>query len=527
MKKYVIFFAFCFVFCSIQKVAFAQHMIDFVLHKGQSMFISNAHLQNKEPIISENESVVSVSNGIITAISEGETFCKSETLDQNGNNLKKIYKIKVLPSKLIKYSFFEPSNPKCGEVFTLSAITEASVEQVKFLINTKNGSLEKISERKIFDGKNIIHKVRLKLGDAGGYKVNFQVKINNKWQSTDGCFNLSVSKNLANKVTSLGASDKCVEYIMAKEGFKSALSADCCAKNVYDIGCGNVVRPGTAFFNNITRAEAKALLLQKLNNGNCLKALNGFIAENNLKFSQNQFDALLSFTYNLGPSWLTDSDLQKIILNTKNTDSKNDKSAVRSIGTVISDNGLRLRSRPNTESEILAVLKFNEQVDVLNEAENGWYKVKTAKGQEGFCFAQFLSVKNEYTNSNIMIVDSDEGLRLRSRPSTDSRVLTVLKFNEQIDVIDKKYNNWYKVKTCDGREGFCFAEFLTIKPIDVESLINKSAFSDEFLAYHNVGGKFVRGLLNRRIEELQMFFFNDYSLDGAKNKYNFSLPSCS
>lgn len=527
MKKYVIFLAFYFVFCFFQKSAFAQNVEEFTLHKGQSMFISVKHLQNKEPLTSENEAIVSMSNGIITAISEGETLCKSESLDSCGNKIEKFYKIKVLPPKLMKYAFSEPNSPKCGETLTISAITDASVEQVKFLINTKNGVLRKTSEQKLPDGKNVIHKVRLKLGDAGGCKINFQAKVGDKWQNIDGCFYLSVSKNLANKVTFLGASDKCVEYIMAKEGFKSALSVDCCVKNIYDIGYGNVVNPGTAFFNNITRTEAKALLLQKLNNGIYLKALNDFIAKNNLKFSQNQFDALLSFTYNLGPSWLTDSDLRKIILNVKNTDSKNNKSAVRSIGTVISDNGLRLRSRPNTESAILAVLKFNERVDVLNEADNGWYKVKTAKGQEGFCFAQFLSVKNEYTNSNIMIVDSDEGLRLRSRPSTDSRVLTVLKFNEQIDVIDKKYNNWYKVKTKDGQEGFCFAEFLTIKPIDVESLIDKSEFSNEFLAYHNVGGKFVRGLLNRRIEELQMFFFNDYSLDGAKNKYNFSLPSCS
>ena len=246
-----------------------------------------------------------------------------------------------------------------------------------------------------------------------------------------------------------------------------------------------------------------------------------------MNFSQNQFDALLSFTYNLGPSWLTDSNLQKVILNIKNTVSENDKSAMRSIGTVISDIGLRLRSQPNTKSEILKVLKFNEQVDVLNEAENGWYKVKTKDGQEGFCFAQYLSIKNKYTNSNIGTVNSDNGLRLRSQPNKNSNVLSVLKFNEQVDVIDENYNNWYKVKTKDGQEGFCFAEFLTVKPIDVENLISESDFANEFLAYHNAGGKFVKGLLNRRIEELQMFFYNDYSLDGAKNKYNFSLPSCS
>ena len=527
MKKYVFLLIFFISFFSLKNYAFAQNVEEFVLHKGQSMFISSAHLQNKEHLTSENEAIVSVSNGIITAISEGETFCKSESLDSDGNKIEKFYKIKVLPPKLMKYAFSEPNNPKCGETLTLLAMTDASVEQVKFLINTKNGFLEKFSEQKVLDGKNVIHKIRLKVSDFGDYKVNFQVKVGGKWQKVADSFSLKVCENSAIKATERRASDKCVEYIMAKEGFKSALSADCYAKNVYDIGCGNVVKPGTAFFNNITRAEAKALLLNRLNDGHCLRFLNNFIVRNNLNFSQNQFDALLSFTYNLGPSWLTDSDLQKVILNIKNTVSENDKSAMRSIGKVTSDIGLRLRSQPNTKSEILKVLKFNEQVDVLNEAENGWYKVKTKDGQEGFCFAQYLSVKNKYTNSNIWIVNSDNGLRLRSQPNTNSNVLSVLKFNEQVDVIDENYNNWYKVKTKDGQEGFCFAEFLTVKPIDVENLISKSDFANEFLAYHNAGGKFVKGLLNRRIEELQMFFYNDYSLDGAKNKYNFSLPSCS
>ena len=365
------------------------------------------------------------------------------------------------------------------------------------------------------------------MNNSGTFKVDFQVKFKNIWKNVTESFSLTVCEKSGKKSAKQRASDKCVNYIMSKEGFKSALSADCCTKDVYDIGYGNVVKPGAVFFNNITRTEAKSLLLKRLNDDVYLRSLNNFIVKNNLRFSQNQFDALLSFTYNVGISWLSNSDLQKAILNIKNTDGKNGKSAMKSIGTVISDNGLRLREQPNTKSKILEVLKFNEQVDILNEADNGWYRVKTQKCQEGFCFAQYLSVKNKYTNSNIGIVNSDNGLRLRSQPNTSSDVLTVLKFNEQVYILEENYNNWYKVRTKDGQEGFCFAEFLTIKPVDVEKLINKSEFLNEFLAYNKAGGKFIKGLLNRRIEELQIFFYNDYSLDGAKNKYNFSLPSYS
>ena len=90
MKKYVFLLIFFISFFSLKNYAFAQNVEEFVLHKGQSMFISSAHLQNKEPLTSENEAIVSVSNGIITAISEGETFCKSESLDSDGNIIEKI-----------------------------------------------------------------------------------------------------------------------------------------------------------------------------------------------------------------------------------------------------------------------------------------------------------------------------------------------------------------------------------------------------------------------------------------------------
>ena len=66
-----------------------------------------------------------------------------------------------------------------------------------------------------------------------------------------------------------------------------------------------------------------------------------------------------------------------------------------------------MRAQPNTKSKILGVLKFNEQVEILNEASDGWYKVKTKNGQEGFCFAEFLLAKKEYTDSNIMTVNSE------------------------------------------------------------------------------------------------------------------------
>lgn len=58
--------------------------------------------------------------------------------------------------------------------------------------------------------------------------------------------------------------------------------------------------------NGITEAEAVELLAEYLETFEA--EVNEFIDEHNLKLSQNQFDALISFTYNLGYGWMSDDE---------------------------------------------------------------------------------------------------------------------------------------------------------------------------------------------------------------------------
>ena len=52
----------------------------------------------------------------------------------------------------------------------------------------------------------------------------------------------------------------------------------------------------------ITEAQAAVLLKEYLESFE--KSVNSFIDAHSLKLNQQQFDALVSFTYNLGPSWM-------------------------------------------------------------------------------------------------------------------------------------------------------------------------------------------------------------------------------
>lgn len=506
--------------------AFAELVREFTLNKGQSMFISVEHLHNTAILTSENDAVASVLNGLITANSVGEAFCKEVRTGAGGEIQEKRFKIKVLPPKLIRYIFVEPNNPRPGEDLKLVAIADAAVDRVKFLVTTNLGRFEAMAKEKCPDGDCFIHRATVKPIGSGKFTVKAQVQSGSIWVDVPDCsFDGVFTESSAANPAEMRASDRCIDYIKAKEGFRARIMEDGLARNVYDIGYGSGVRAGSAFYNNVTRSAAHAMLVHRLNNGSCSQALNNFILRNGLRVSQNEFDALSSFTYNLGAGWMSNSNLRNIFLSFKNTNSLNTSGPQkRMTGTIISTNGLRLREGPSTQTRTLAILRLNDQVEVLSENNDEWYKVRTSGGLEGYCFAAFLSVITEYTNSNISVVNSSDGLKLREGPSTENAAISVMKFNERAEVLSENNNGWYKVRTSGGLVGYCSAQFLTVEALDVMNSASRDDFAKAFLEYNKAGGRFVRGLLNRRIEELQICFYGDYSRDGGKNKYNFSLP---
>ncbi|WP_156130581.1 lysozyme [Paenibacillus durus] len=65
------------------------------------------------------------------------------------------------------------------------------------------------------------------------------------------------------------------------------------------IGYGHVIQPGEYFSNGITKEEALALLKNELN-GKYADAVRNWMEDNNITLTQQQFDALVSFSYNAG-----------------------------------------------------------------------------------------------------------------------------------------------------------------------------------------------------------------------------------
>lgn len=136
------------------------------------------------------------------------------------------------------------------------------------------------------------------------------------------CF-LWCSGNLipdANAASEMNASDSCIEFIKSVEGFSSVPYYD---YGQYTVGYGTQC-PTEKYFeykaNGIPKKEAEALLRKEISDIEDTLTRK-FIDPYGLAFSQHQFDALVSFSYNIGTSWTTyDSSLRSAILNNADED---------------------------------------------------------------------------------------------------------------------------------------------------------------------------------------------------------------
>ena len=147
-------------------------------------------------------------------------------------------------------------------------------------------------------------------------------------------------------------------------------------------------------------------------------------------------------------------------------------------GTVTAD-ALRLRSTPAAEGEILATVSSGTNLVVLDEAEDGWYKVNY-NSVEGYMSGEYLDVATKAdTALGYGKVDADGStLNMRAGASTSFDSLCSIPSGTVLE-LEGIYEGWYKV-TYAGNTGYVSSDYITITTEPATS--TSSALGEQIVA---------------------------------------------
>ncbi len=133
---------------------------------------------------------------------------------------------------------------------------------------------------------------------------------------------------------------------------------------------------------------------------------------------------------------------------------------------------LNLRSGPGTNYSVLLTLTKGATLTVIDDSNASWAKVRTVSGKEGYCSKEYLKYDSGSSSggnsggsssSAITVATTTANLKLRQGPSTSYAYIVVLPKGTKLTVTDNSMSGWAKVKTADGKQGYCSKEFLDIK----------------------------------------------------------------
>ena len=290
--------------------------------RGKTLFLFNKSLKDFV-WESTDENIASVKNGMVFLKNEGRVkiIAKPNPNSGKNSNLKKEYLVNVTPFENLK----ECSYTNDSGVIRIHAVTSKSVKKLKVNLKIGGNTFESSDNRivRTESGSSTCWEIPIDVTNVEEGKFTAKILTsldgvswsNNKNRNVCGTF-LSAKKANSSGCFKRNPSGKLINFIKDWEGFVPRIEEDRLVSDVYNIGYGDVIHCGESFYNNITKAEGYVSFLKKLNSDIYVRDVNNFILKNNIECTQNQFDALVSFSYNLGTSWLYRSELKDILLST-------------------------------------------------------------------------------------------------------------------------------------------------------------------------------------------------------------------
>ena len=413
---------------------------------------------------SSDTSIATVKNGFIYGVSPGTTTVGS-------------YKIIVTAPEAVRFAFSSPNYPTASESITLKAVTDTNKSAVRFKISSSSGATTYTTSTYTTESNaasggyaansvKIWTKTGIKLA-AGDYTLTVESMTGSTWSSGSYTTTIHVSSQSTTATTADAhyASDDILEQIANYEGYVPVVEDDALVSNTPTLAYGIVVYKGDKFYNNVTKTEAYAMMLDKINKGTFTSSLNKYVSDNNLKINQAQWDALLSFSYNVGTGWMSSSYVSTILKNTVYGDISVSSSSPKSATTVFKTNFYKSAS---SSSDTYSQLSSGTAVSVIGKTattlsggyKDMWYKI-SYDGKTGYVRAGTL----QFSGNSGMTHDL--------------------------------------------------------------AYVDPQAFSQNLLDWHKASNSCIEGLFYRRLSECKIFLYGNYSeglgtTSYTKNTYGFS-----
>lgn len=150
------------------------------------------------------------------------------------------------------------------------------------------------------------------------------------------------------------------------------------------------------------------------------------------------------------------------------------ESEYKDVGISIADNYVNIRKEPNTECQILGKLYKGCAATIVSE-HGEWVKIKSGS-VTGYINAQYLAIGfdaeelvDKYATKYAKV--TARTLNVRSKMSTDSRILTQIPLGEVYQVI-KEYDEWLEVSIDDGDVTGYIAKEYTKITVEFEEAIS-------------------------------------------------------
>ena len=383
--------------------------------------------------------------------------------------------VTVSAPEAIRFAYTTPNIITAGASFNLKAVTDTQKSAVRFEIDGV-GTYDTTSYDSESQGDNNVRifSASATISTPGTYTVRAYSSSGGGYSSDYREFTILVVSTTDSDTTtgeSRRVSDSMLDNIASYEGYVPQVSPDTLAGNIPTVGYGYVVSKNTTFYNNLTRSEAKAMLADTVNRGSYTTEINRFISSNGLLMSQCQFDALASFSYNVGAGYWNGSGncyVRTVIMNA--VVPPQDLSSSNPYGGKVTASTLPMYQDHSASSTRITTLKINTSVNILDyyrdsSAKQSWYKV-SASGKSG------------WVRAGDVAFNSTSGL-----------------------THDLNYVDAY-------------------------------TFGSNLLDWHVAGGNCYIGLYYRRLAEAKVFSYGNYAEASPsngnykKNTYGYKVPSC-